>query len=57
MEGEIDIVQIEEDTSIRCKFESNENIPLILKTIRTNRQKSDRETTHFKWRQNTDVIL
>ena len=28
LEGENDIVQFADDTSIKCKFESNEDIPL-----------------------------
>ena len=33
LEGENDFVQIADDTSIICKFESNENIPLKLRKL------------------------
>ena len=51
LEGENDVVQFADDTSIICKFERNENIPQkIEKNIRKNRQIPDRESTHIKCR-------
>ena len=51
LEGENDVVQFADDTSIICKFERNEHIPKkIEKNIRTNRQIPVRESTHFKCR-------
>ena len=51
LEGENDVVQFADDTSIICEFERNEIIPQkVEKNIKTNRQIPDRESTHFKCR-------
>ena len=47
-EGEADVVQYADDTSIICKLKCNKIIlQKIEQNIRTNRQITDRKSTHF----------